>query len=124
MRDVLAPLAACGFLGLAVGALVAPRALSRNFGLPVDDEAGNAYVGSLGARDGVLGLLILTFWYTENRPALEATLGLSALAGASDFVLVSRVRGPSAAPNLLIHGGGTLALLAIWAAVRRSGEAE
>ena len=97
---------------------MAPRALSRNFGLPVDDAAGAAYVGSLGARDAVLGLLVLTFWYTENRAALEATVGFSAIAGASDFVLVSRVRGTAAAPNLLLHGGGTLGLLAIWALLR------
>jgi hypothetical protein len=119
MRGVLAPLVAGAFLGLGAGALVAPRALSRNFGLPVDDTAGFAYVGSLGARDAVLGLLILTFWYTENRAALEATLGISALAGASDFVLVSRARGAAAAPNLLLHGGGTIGLLAIWALLRR-----
>jgi hypothetical protein len=118
MRALLAPLVACAFLGLGAGALVAPRALSRNFGLPVDDAAGAAYVGSLGARDAVLGLLVLTFWYTENRAALEATVGFSAIAGASDFVLVSRVRGTAAAPNLLLHGGGTLGLLAIWALLR------
>jgi hypothetical protein len=115
-------LVACAFLGLGAGSLVAPRALSKNFGLPVDDATGVAYVGSLGARDAVLGLLILTFWSTQNRAGLEATIGISALAGASDFVLVSRARGPAAAPNLLLHGGGTLGLLALWAFLRSSGD--
>jgi hypothetical protein len=121
MRVLLSSLVAGAFLSLGAGALFAPRALSKNFGLPVDDDAGSAYVGSLGARDAVLGLLIWRFLATGNRAALEATLGFSTLAGASDFFLVARTRGWAAAPNLVIHGGGTLGLAGIWALVRREG---
>jgi hypothetical protein len=118
---LLASLAACAFLSLGAGAFLAPQALSENFGLPVDDAKGFAYVGSLGIRDAVLGLLIARFLVTGNRSALEATLGISALAGASDFLTVARLRGGAAASSLFIHGGGTIGLLGIWALVRSEG---
>ncbi len=114
----LSACAALAFLGLGAGSLVAPRALARNYGLPVDAPDQIAYLRALGARDAVLGLLIASFASGRTPAPLAATLALSALVGAADFALVLGARGRSAAPNLLVHGGGAIGLLALAAIVR------
>ena len=109
---------AASFLGLGAGAAFAPQALSENYGLPVTNATALAYVRALGARDAVLGALVLWFLATRDRDALAATVALSALAGASDFAIVLGARGPAAAKNLAIHGGGTLGLVTVWQLLR------
>ncbi|GAC1545975.1 MAG: hypothetical protein NVS3B16_16040 [Vulcanimicrobiaceae bacterium] len=116
--SLFSALAALSFLSLAAGAFVAPTALAENYGLPVENDAARAYVRALGARDGVLGLLVITFLIAKARRPLGATVGLSALVGASDFAIVYTTRGLDAKKNLAIHGVGTVGLLAVWGLVR------
>ncbi len=116
--SILSALAAASFLGLGAGALGAPRALSESYGLPVEDAKGIAFIRALGARDAVLGLLIVAFLIRKDREALETTIALSSLVGASDFVIVAGNRGTSAPASLAIHGTGTLGLLAVAALIR------
>jgi hypothetical protein len=115
----LSALVATAFLGLGAGALAAPLELAKNYGLPVDDATGIAYVRGLGMRDAVLGLIVVVFLARRERAALASTIGLSALVGASDFTLVATTRGAEAPKaSLAIHGIGTIGLLAIWAILR------
>lgn len=116
--SILSALVAASFLGLGAGAAVAPRALSETYGLPVDDATGIAYVRALGARDAILGLLIVAFLIREERAALGATIALSSLVGATDFVVVAGRRGTAAPTSLGIHASGTFGLLAVAALVR------
>jgi hypothetical protein len=112
--SLLATCVALSYLGLGAGAALAPLRLAEGYGLPVESQTGIAYVRALGARDAVLGLLVLWFAASRKRDALSATIALSALVGASDFAIVLRSRGAGAPTSLAIHGGGTLGLLAIW----------
>ena len=118
MRSFLTSLVAGAFLALAVGALFAPRSLSRNYGLPVGDATGDAYVGALGVRDGIIGLLVAVHALRGERRALAATIGLSTLAAIADFALVTRVRGAAAFPGASIHAAGALGLVTLWAMLR------
>jgi hypothetical protein len=111
LRSLIPPLAALAFLSIGAGAAIAPEALAVNYGIPIEDDAGRAYVRGLGARDAVLGILIAQFLRSRNREALAATLGVSALVGASDFIAVLRARGVEAAGSLAIHAAGTIGLL-------------
>jgi hypothetical protein len=120
LGSLAAALAAASFLGLGAGSLVAPAALAQNYGLPVDDATGIAYVRALGMRDAVLGLVLLTFLVRGDRRALATSVGLSSLVGASDFTIVATRRGFQAPLSLAIHGTGTLGLLGIWALLRRT----
>jgi hypothetical protein len=115
---ILSVLVALAFFGLAVGATFAPKTLSENYGIPVATPEAFAYVKGLGARDGVLGLLVLAFVIAHARGALGATVALSALVGASDFAIVFSQRGLAARNSLLIHGVGTVGLLVVWGLVR------
>jgi hypothetical protein len=119
LASLLASLAALAFGAIGAGAALAPEKLSANFGIPVEDAAGRAYVRGLGARDAIVGMLIATFLASRNRPALAATLGIAALAGVSDFVVVFRERGSSAAGSLAIHASGTIGLLFVAGLVAR-----
>lgn len=116
--SVLSALVALSFLGLGAGSFFAPAALAENYGLPATDATTHAYVRGLGARDAVLGLLVLTFLIAKARGSLGATVALSALVGASDFAIVYSARGLAAKKNLAIHGVGTVGLLVVWGLVR------
>ena len=116
--SILSALAALSFLGLGAGSYFAPAALAENYGLPAKDETAFAYVRALGARDAVIGLIVLTFLIAKARGPLGATVALSALVGASDFAIVYGARGLAAKKNLAIHGVGTVGLLVVWALVR------
>ena len=111
-------LVALSFLALGAGAYAAPGKLAENYGLPTDDPIAHGYVRGLGARDAVLGLLVLTFLIAKTRGALGATVALSALVGASDFAIVYAARGTTAKSSLAIHGVGTVGLLAVWGLIR------
>lgn len=116
--SVLSALAALSFLGLGAGAAIAPGSLAANYGLPTSDATAHAYVRGLGARDAVLGLLVLTFLIAKARGPLGATVALSALVGASDFAIVAASRGRDAKTSLAIHGTGTVGLLIVWGLLR------
>ena len=116
--SIFSALVALAFLTLGAGAYAAPEKLSENYGLPTQDPIAHGYIRGLGARDAVLGLLILTFLIAKSRGALGATVALSALVGASDFAIVYAARGTAAKSSLAIHGIGTVGLLAVWGLIR------
>ncbi len=116
--SIFSALVALSFFALGAGAYAAPAKLSENYGLPSEDPTAHGYVRALGARDAVLGLIILTFLISKDRGALGATVALSALVGASDFAIVYAARGKAAKSSLAIHGVGTVGLLFIWALIR------
>ncbi len=106
----LAGLVALGLIGIGVGALVAPLASSRQYGIVLDDARGLAFIRAMGVRDLVIGVLVLLLVGT-GRPGLLA-LGMAASAAVAllDFAVVSA--DPSARPKArLLHGAGALALL-------------
>ena len=109
---------AASFLALGAGAFAAPRALAENYGIPLTDDAALAYVRGLGARDAVLGFIIIALLVRREHSALATTVGFSALVGASDFALVVAARRGDAPSSLAIHGIGTLGLLAVSGLVR------
>jgi hypothetical protein len=115
MKTALCALVATSLLALAGGAAAAPEALATTYGVPLGTPGDAAYVRALGARDGVLGLLVAAFLASGERRALRVTIGLCGLAGAGDFAIVFAARGLAARSSLAIHGAGTLGLAALWA---------
>lgn len=117
--STLSALVALAFVTLGAGSFVAPRALAGNYGLPVSDDTGVAYVRALGVRDLVLGLLTGAFLLARvPRGVLGVTVAFCALVGAGDFTLVATT--PTANRKCLpIHGFGTVGLVVIWALLRR-----
>jgi len=111
-------LVALAFVGLGAGACAAPEKLAQNYGLPSADATAHGYIRALGARDAVLGLLVLALLVAKDRGALGATVALCSLAGASDFAIVCAARGSAAKANLAIHGAGTVGLLGVWGLIR------
>jgi len=113
IATALSALVSASLLALALGTVVSPRPLAENYGLPVDEATGIAYVRALGARDGVLGLLVAWFLIRRSRGALTATIGTATLIGLADFSLVRAVR-PEARKSLSIHGSGVVGLTLLW----------
>jgi hypothetical protein len=97
----LAALTALAFAGIGLGALAAPRSSSRGYGLPADDVTSLAYVRALGARDLVLGLVLLSL--RRERRHFARSVGLCALVAAADLLIVANGRGLGAGKSLLIH---------------------
>jgi hypothetical protein len=99
------------FAGIAVGALIAPRRSAAFFGLPTTDPTAIALVRAVGARDLILGALVLTA--LDDEPALRRVLRWSALAGLADAAAVASVHGLR--PQHLVHlsGAAVLALAAL-----------
>ncbi len=116
--STLSTLVALAFVGLGAGSFVAPHALAKNYGLPISDATGVAYVRALGMRDLVLGLLVGAFLVARvPRGVLGITIALCALVGAGDFTLVATTSGANR-KGLPIHGAGTAGLIVIWAFLR------
>jgi NADPH:quinone reductase-like Zn-dependent oxidoreductase len=115
---LLAYLAATAFIAIGLGALLAPQTSSQQYGLATKDATTLAYVRALGARDLVLGLLLLAFSLSREQSAAALVAEFGALAGLSDFLIVASSRGEEARRNLVIHGAGTIGLLAVWLAIR------
>ena len=100
-----------GALGAALvvvgaGALIAPSFSTPVFGLPSDDPTAQAYMRAAGARDVVLGAIILGS--LRDRPALRRALAWSSLIGLADAFAVFAVRGPTL--QHVGHVGGFLSL--------------
>jgi len=110
---LLPALVSATLLAMAGGTVFSPAKLAKNYGLPVDEATAIAYLRAVGARDGVLGLLLVWFLIRRSRSALTATVGFCTLVGLADFTLV-RAAHPEARKSLTIHGGGTIGLILLW----------
>jgi hypothetical protein len=112
--SALCALVSLAFVSLGIGSYVAPRTLAENYGLPVSDDTGIAYLRAVGTRDLVLGLLVGTFVRAaESRGALRATIAVSTLVAIGDFSIVFAARGLGAKGALAIHGSGVAGLALI-----------
>ncbi len=101
------------FIAIGSGALAAPRFSARQYGLPLADEDADAraFVRATGARDVLLGGLILAS--LGERAALRRTLAWSSLVGLIDAGIVLARRGPRFAHVFHLGGFGALALAAL-----------
>jgi hypothetical protein len=118
---ILSTLVALAFLAIGVGAFAAARMSSEQYGIPARDPSSLADVRALGARDVVLGLIVIAFLIAKARGPLSVVVALSALVGLADFLIVLSERGPEGARSLAIHGTGTVGLLVTWAVLRAGG---
>ncbi len=91
---------------IGAGGLLVPEALGKNYGVPATTPEAQAYVRATAARDVVLGVLILRFSARNDRDALAATLAVSTIAALADAA------NAAGKPNIVIHAGGAIALLA------------
>lgn len=114
----LAVLGGLAFLAIGIAALAAPKTSSEQYGLPSTEPYALALVRALGARDLVLGLIVLFFVVAGPRSAVGAVLALSVIVAVADGLIVYRERGRAAAKNLVTHGVGGLALVVAWIALR------
>ncbi len=113
-----AALAGLAFSAIGVGALIAPGPSSVQYGLPTTDRAALALVRAIGARDVVLGVIVLTLLASRDRDGLAVALAASVLAAAGDATAVATGRPDASARNLAVHFGGAAALLVAWRLVR------
>ncbi len=106
MNRTLSTVLGALFVAIGAGAVVAPRFSAPQFGLPSEDRTALAFVRGLGARDVVIGALILTS--RDDAPALARIFSWSSLAGLADAAALASVRGLR--PQHALHLGGALAL--------------
>ena len=116
--NLLAYLAATAFIAIGLGALLAPATSSQQYGLSTKEPIALAYVRALGVRDLVLGLLLISFALMRDSGAAAIVAEFGALVGLADFLIVASSRGKEARRNLVIHGVGTVGLLAVWLTIR------
>jgi hypothetical protein len=91
---------------------------STQYGLPTTERTALALIRAIGARDLVLGVIVLVLLATRNRSALELVLGVSTLAAAGDALAVSTGRSDTGPRQLVVHVGGGAALLVAWRLIR------
>ncbi len=116
--SIVAALGGLAFVALGIGALLAPGISSTQYGLPTTDRAALALVRALGARDLVLGFIVLLLLAARNRSALELVLGTSVLVALGDATAVRTGRDDAGPAELAVHVGGATALLVAWQLVR------
>jgi len=104
-------LVALGLFGIGIGALVAPRASSAQYGIVLDDARALAFIRAMGARDLVIGLLLLLLLLAcgERRELLAFGMAASAVIALVDFVVVSAAGGRIA--SRVLHAGGAIGLV-------------
>jgi hypothetical protein len=94
---------------LGAGAILAPAAMTRGYGVPSDDSGALDYVRAVGARDIVLGAIIAAVLLRDDRNALAATMLCCSLVGLADVLIVRNAGHDEAAPALAIHSAGFVA---------------
>ena len=111
MKRFLPAALGTALVAVGAGALIAPSLSTPVFGLPSDDPTAQAYMRAAGARDVVLGAIILGS--LGNRAALRRALGWTSLIGLADAFAVYAVRGPTIQHVGHVGGFATLALAAL-----------
>lgn len=105
---VAGAVALCLF-GIGVGALAAPRTAARQFGIVPGDARALAFVRAMGARDIVIGALLLLLAAAERGELLAWGLIASAGIAGVDFAVVSAAGARLA--SRLVHGLGGIGLV-------------
>lgn len=116
--SIVAGLGGCAFFCIGILALLAPGISSEQYGLPTTDRTALALIRAVGARDLVLGIIVLLLLAARNRAALELVLGVSILAAAGDAAAVTAGRSDAGPRQLAVHAGGAAALFVAWRLVR------
>lgn len=116
--SLIAGLGGAAFAAIGAGALLAPGFSSLQYGLPTTDRTALALVRAIGARDVVLGIIVLGCVTRRERAVLELVLGASVLAAAGDAFAVTTGRSDAGPKQLAVHVGGALALIVAWSLVR------
>ncbi len=115
---VVAALGGVAFFLIGIGALLAPGISSEQYGLPTTDRTSLALIRAIGARDLVLGIIVLVLLARRDRAALEVVLAASILAAAGDAAAVVTGRTDAGPRQLAVHIGGAAALTVAWRLVR------
>ncbi len=114
----LSALVVVSLVAIGVGAVVAPRAASAQFGLAVDDPRALGLVRAMGMRDVVIGGLLGLVALSQARHVLGWGMCVSALVAVTDLAVVTadrratsagRRRQPDAAR--LLHAIGAVGLI-------------
>lgn len=118
-------LASLGFLSISGGlALVLPFAWATLFGLSTTDPQTLAFARVAGARELVLGIIAFLLWKRTPIGVTTLIVGVSALIGVADFIIVFELRGLGALLNLAIHAGGLILLVTTWLSLRHSSRSQ
>lgn len=109
---------ALGLVGVGAGALLAPGASSRQYGIALDDARALAFIRAMGVRDAVMGALLLLLAAAGQRELLAWGLLASAAVAGVDFALVSAAGAQPRARALHALGGIALLTAALIVAAR------
>ncbi len=116
--SIVAGLGGLAFVFIGIGALLAPGFSSMQYGLPTTDRAALALIRAVGARDLVLGIIVLGLLATRDRSALALVLGASTLVAIGDATAVLTGRNDAGPRQLAVHAAGAAALAIAWQLVR------
>ena len=115
---IIAVLGGLAFVAVGIGALAAPGASSKQYGLATAEPKALAFVRAVGVRDLVLGIIVLGLVLARDRGALALVLAVSILAAIGDAAAVFSARRDAGVRDVTIHIGGAVALAVAWALVR------
>lgn len=110
---VLSTVVIVSLLAIGVLALFAPRRLSEQYGIVLDDPRALALFRALGVRDAVIGVLLATLALV-GRDVLAWGMCLGVSIALADVLLVRadrRSTGRGGDATLLVHAGGIVGLL-------------
>lgn len=115
---IIGALGGIALLAIGIGAIVAPVFSSGQYGLPTTDRLALALIRSIGARDVVLGILIVVFLTGGNRDAAAVVLVVSIIAAIADAFAVRMGRDGAAASTYAVHVIGGVGLFVAWLLIR------
>ena len=76
------------FIGLL--AISAPRFMSKNFGIPLDDKKALSYIVSLGIRDIFIGLTVFYLFFEKAWMTIAFVHFFISIVALSDFIVVMK----------------------------------
>ena len=115
----VAALVALGLIGIGAAALVAPRRALQQYGILLDDPRALAFIRAMGARDLVIGVLLLLLAAAGRREILAWGMAVSALIALVDYAVVSAAGARAAARALHAIGGIAVLVAALVIATAR-----
>jgi hypothetical protein len=110
---LLAFVAGIALVAVGAGALLKPGGLSQSYGLPVDPGNGLQFVRACGARDIVLGLILIANAYLRDVPHLIVVVGAGLVLSLADFAIAFAGGGGRLHRQHVTHVGGAVAFAVI-----------
>lgn len=111
---LLAYLAGIALLAVGAGALARPHGLAQSYGLPVEEPNGLNFVRATGARDVVLGAILIAVAYLHDPLALAVVIAAGLALSLADFT-IAFVGGGGIHRAHVTHIGGAIAFAVILA---------